>query len=57
MICFSCSVEFFSRGGPESKDLKDEFDDHVACLVYHSTLGVFGPSGKVLALQSNQCGF
>ena len=52
----TCSAEFFSRAGTEAKELNDEFDDHLACLVYHSTRGVFS-NGKFLATQSNQCGF
>lgn len=51
-ICFPYSVEFFSRSITEAKEVKDEFDDHLAFLVYHSTLGIF-PNGK----RSNQCGF
>jgi len=47
-VCFSNLQNSSRLSGSDVNQAKDEFEDHLACRVYHSTTGVFHqPVGRV----------
>ena len=52
VLLFSNLQNSSRLSGPDVNQAKDEFEDHLACLVYHSTTGVFHqPVGRIFASQ------